>query len=468
MNFDIHLLFSALRARYRIFFLILATTVVATLIVSLIVPKTYVAKVSLLLDGKDDQSMRNTAAPPERERAGYMQTQIDIITSPKVAYRVIGDLQLGKNPDLRAAFDAAASKASIEDWLAEALLKQVKVDTSQSSIVQVSFAADEPRFAAQVANAFAKAYVDTVLELRVEPTRQTSIWFDEQLKVLRGNMEQAEKRLTDFQQENGIVAADERYDIENIQLADLAGLVVRSREPANGAADGRSSAAGRDSLPEVLAHPGIQSLKTDLLRAETRLQERSAELGSQHPQYLRQLAEVQGLRERVNVETRNVVAGSEQAAQRSRQRKERLLGEMEAQRDRVLGLKQARNQLAVLTHDVDISQRTYDAAMQRFMASRIESHALQTNVSVLNPAVPPSRPLRPRLDLNLVIALVVGTLLGLAAVHLMETFDQRVRGYDDLAGNPQVPLLGTLNSWNPVEVRRLGPPAVRPALPEPG
>lgn len=470
MNFSLHLLLSALHARRRLFYLILATTVLTTAIVSLLQTKTYIAKVSLLLDGRDEQSMRSTNAPPERERAGYMQTQLDIIASPKVARRVVADLKLAETPEARSAFAATGNTGTLADWLADGLLRQVKVDTSSSSIVQLSFAADDPNVAARTANAFAAAYVATVLELRVEPTRQTSLWFDEQLKALRDNMEQAEKRLTDFQLEHGIVAADERYDIETIQLNDLAGLVARTREgagPARGSAAG-DTAAARDSQPEVLAHAGIQALKTDLLRAEARLQERAAELGSRHPQYLRQLAEVEGLRTRVESESRSVVAGADQAAQRGRQRKERLQSELAAQRERVLALKQARNQLAVLSHEVDIAQRTYDAAMQRFMVSKIESRAQQTNVGILNPAVAPSRPARPRMELNLALAFVVGTLLGLAVTYLLELSDRRIRRHDDLADDPRVPLLAVLHTWEPSAERLLAAPATRPSLPEPG
>lgn len=451
MNF--RLLLSALVARSRLFFLILATTVVATLIISLIMPKTYIAKVALLLDGKDEQSMRSTNVTPERERAGYMQTQVDIISSPKVAHRVIADLKLTENPLSRAAFDSAGSPGTIEEWLAESLLKQLKIDTSSSSIIQLSYSSDDARYSAQVANAVAKAYVDTVLELRVEPTRQTSIWFDEQLKELRNNMAQAESRLTAFQQEHGIVHSDERFDVENIQLTDLAGLAARSREPAG---------------PETNSNAGLQILKTDLMRSEAKLQELSTDLGNRHPQYLRQLAEVQALRARISSEARNAIASAEQATQRSRERREKLFGEMEAQRQRVLGLKEARNQLAVLSHDVEISQKTYDSAMQRFMESRIESRAMQTNVSILNPATTPSRAARPKIGMNLGIALVVGALLALSVVYLLELSDQRVRLIEDLSGNPRVPLLAVLTTWNPAEPRLLTAPSSHNALPEPG
>lgn len=456
MNFT--LLLSALRARHRVFLLILATTLAATVIASLLVQKTYVAKVSLLLDGRDDQTLTAGQRTPERERTGYLQTQIDILTSPKVAQRVVRDLKLADDPKALAAIGAAETEAvggSREQWIADRLTKRLKADTSSSSVVQLMFSATDPQSAARIANGFAKAYVATVLDLRVEPTRQTSAWFNEQLKGLRANLEQAEQRLAAFRQEHGISALEERYDVDNVQLADLAGLVGRARDTAVTSTD-------------ALNGPNIQVLRADLRRAEARLKEMSSEFDIKHPQYVRQQAEVEGLRAALQNETNRAIGAAEEAGRLSQARRQRLAAELEAQRTHVLSRTQARTQLAVLSHDATIAQRTYDEAMQRYMASNIDSRALQTNVSVLDAAVAPARPARPRLPINIGIAFVVGTLLGLAAVHLLEMFDQRVRLVEDLAGDIQVPLLAVLDKWNPLAAERLpGPAEVRRALPGP-
>lgn len=466
MNYK--LIYSALRARYRLFVLILATTLLTTIAISLIMPKTYVAKGSLLLDGKDQQSMRTTNEPQPWDRAGYVRTQMDIVTSSKVARRVVADLKLAENPEVRADYADSGSSAPIQDWLVENLLKYLKVETTQgsviqqSSVVQLSFPASDATYAAQVVNGFAKAYVDTVLDLRIEPTRQTSVWFDEQMKMLRANMEQAERRLTAFQQEHGIISTDDRFDAENVQLSDLVTQVARAQVPTD------AQVADISNLPGGLASPAIQTVKGELMRSEAKLQQMSAELGSKHPQYQRQQAEVQSLRDKLGREIDIVVSDAKTAARNSRAHMDQLLGAIKQQQQRMLGLKTARNELALLSHDVDIAQRTYETAMQRFMASKIESRALQTNVAVLDLAVPPTTPDRPKLFLNIAIALAVGVLLGLAAVFLAEMFDRRVRWLDDLSADPQVPLLAVLNTWDPAANRLLGAPASHYALPNPG
>ncbi|HEY6967456.1 MAG TPA: chain length determinant protein EpsF [Burkholderiales bacterium] len=469
----------ALRARSGVFVIALLATVLAAAVASLLLPKTYKATASLLIDAKDEQSLSNVLRPLilPQERLSYMQTQIDILGSRKVARKVVQDLKLAENPAAQAAFAKEANGQSpVEDRLVESLLKNLKVETSQSNVMQASFSSPDAAFSARVANAFAKAYIDTVLELRVEPTRQAAAWFDEQLKALRANLEDAQAKLTSYHQQRGIVSADERYDVENTRLGLLSDEVAKAQEQSlqwrSRAAQARSvleRGGAPDALPDVLDNAFIQKLKADLLHGESRLQELAVQYGSNYPQYQRQLSENQSLREKLDAEMKKVVAGVEASARQNRQREVDLTKAMTAQRTQLLALKEHRNELTVLRRNVESAERAYDTAMQRSVVSQVESRASQTNVAVLNPAVVPSEPFSPRLGLNTALSAVIGTILGIGLVVLMEMIDRRVRSRNDLDSASSVPLLGVLNAWRPAEVALLGRPGARAhALSSPG
>jgi len=404
-----------------------------------------------------------------------MQTKMDVITSRKVARKVVQDLNLAQSATALADFkDETANGGSIEDSLVENLLQRLKVETSQSSVIQVSFSSADPQFSAVVANAFAKAYIDTMLELRVEPTRQAAAWFDEQLKSLRANLEDAQAKLTNYHRRQGIVSADEHFDVENTRLGELSAQVGRAQEQTlqwktreQQARDLVKQRGSPDRLPEVLDNPFIQKLKVDLLHAEGKLQELATQYGVNHPQYQSQLSENQSLREKLDAEMTKVVAGIESSTRQSHQREAGLRSAMAAQRVRVLDLKENRNELTVLRRNVESAERGYDTAMQRFVVSQVESRASQTNVTVLNPAVVPRKPSRPKVVLNIALSVVVGTMLGIAIVVLMEMFDRRVRSRSDL--DLDVPLLAVLNAWRPTGNRLLGrSTGAQRALPKPG
>src|SRR5258708_5092108 len=214
----------ALRARIGVFAVVLVATVLAATLASLLLPKSYKAIVSLLVDAKEEQSLSNALRPLilPQERLSYLQTQMDIMTSRKVARRVVQELKLEDDPAARAAVATGSeSPGSLEERLAESLLRRFKGETSQSNVIHASFTAADPRFAARVANAFAKAYVDTMLELRVEPTREAAVWFDDHLNTLPPSPAPPPNKLPEYYQRPGIVPADDRDDARNTLPAAL-------------------------------------------------------------------------------------------------------------------------------------------------------------------------------------------------------------------------------------------------------
>src|SRR5437764_4473803 len=106
-----HQFLLALRGRFWIFASIFAATLVAAFLVTLVMPRTYEAQTSVLVDVKDEQ-MLNTPLGSPRAQLGYMQTQIDIIQSQRVARKVVQDLKLAEHPAVQAAFAKAGGHGS--------------------------------------------------------------------------------------------------------------------------------------------------------------------------------------------------------------------------------------------------------------------------------------------------------------------------------------------------------------------
>jgi uncharacterized protein involved in exopolysaccharide biosynthesis len=223
-----------------------------------------------------------------------------------------------------------------------------------------------------------------------------------------------------------------------------------------------------EELPEVLDNLFIQRLKGDLLHGETKLQELSTQYGPNHPQYQRQASENQSLRLKLTAEMRKVVSGIESSGRQSRQREAAAVKAMAEQRARMLGLKQNRNEFTVLRRNVESAERAYDTAMQRSVTSLVDSRTNQTNVTVLNPALVASVPSSPKVALNIALSVVVGVMLGVGIVMLLEMSDRRVRSFEDLENEWNVPMLGELKAWKPAG-QLPGPSGKESrALPSPG
>jgi protein tyrosine kinase modulator len=468
---NFYLLMSALRARAGVFALVLLITILITAVVSVLLPKKYVATASLLADARDEQSMSTPTALASQ--LGYVQTQTDILTSQKVARKVVQDLKLTEDKQQKADWESdTGGKGSFEDWLADTMLKNLKIDNGGGRILQVMYTANDPVFAATAANAFAKAYMDTVLELRVQPTRQAALWFDDQLKVLRNNLEQAQARLSKYQSDKNIVGTDERLDTDNTRLAEISAELSRvqaqnvdvtTREKQ--AREFLAQGVAADKIPDIIANPFIQGMKTELLRGEARLSELSTRYGPNYPAVQTQVAENEGLRQRLQAEMNKIVDGMQNQVRQLTRREADLREAMNAQRTRLLQQRSGRNELGVYMRDVETAQRAYDAALQRSTVSKIESRASQTNIALLNPAVQPREASKPKIGLNILLSAIVGIMLGIAVVFLLETVDRRVRSYDDLYVGASVPVLAVLHAQAPTGYRLALAPGY--ALPKP-
>lgn len=425
------LLLSALRARYGLFLLALLATVCAATAASLVLPKTYRAGVSMLV--AEARPMGGFIAP--QERMAFMQTQADIVASDAVAHAVSAALKLDADTDPR---------------------KGLKVESSQSNVIHLNYDAADPALAAARVNAFAQAYIDATQTLRSDFSHHSETLLDAKLATLRADLHQAQEELTSYRRTHGIVSVDGGADLENARLAELSSQLVRAQEQMLDA-QGRQRQARRsgqalERLPQVQANAQVQRLGAELQQSETRQQDMAQQYGPNHPAYQRIVAENRSRRAALDAEMRKVAAGLDGAAEQSRQHVAELQAAVAAQRARLQDMQESQGEHAQLVRRLDTLQKTYDAAVQRFVVDVAQQRVDQAQVSLLNRAVTPQEPYRPKLALNVGASVVIGALLGLALVVALEMLDRRVRTPQDLlllsAPSP-LPLLGVVSRWTP-------------------
>jgi polysaccharide biosynthesis transport protein len=427
------------------------------------------------VDMRDEQTLTPMRMTP-RERAGYLQTQIDLLKSSRLATQVARDLKLAQRPGVREAWEKDTGGAGqIDEWIAAELQRNILVDTSVSSFLLVNYPSDNPKFAADVANGFSKAYLDMVLYLRTEPTREAAEWFNTQLKTLRTQVADAQTRLNSYQKQKGILAEDGRVDVESARLTELNTQLLAARNATYDAVSRYKQATeivesgtSPEAIPDVLANPHIISIKAALGAVEARRAQESTVLGENHPQFVRTMAELQGLREKLQLEVKKVIAGLGSAVQQTRRREAELQKAIEAQNQRLLAVKDYRIDMTAMTREIESAQRSYDTVLARYMTTKIDATANKANVMLLSPAIEPLKPLHPKVGLIAGLAVVLGAVLAAALVYVFEMLDRRVRSRHDLESRLAVPSLGRLSKWQPTGGRLLPAPmrAAR-ALPQP-
>lgn len=437
---------AVLRARRWLILWVALGVLVPIVVLSLVLPKKYLGTASVVVEVRPDpvtgMGYQSVLTP------AVVATQIDIITSDRVARRVVRQLKMAEIPQFREQWQEATNgEGDIESWLVELLQNYLDVRPSrESSVININYKGADPAFAAGLANAFAKAYLDTVLELRVDPAKQYSSFFDARAKEARDALEKAQTKLSDFQRESGVVMTDERMDIENQRLNELSSqlVAIQALSAESGSRQAQAAGGAADKLQEINAHPVVAALRADLSRSEARLQEYSAKLGDKHPQVIELKANINELRERLDSEVKRLSAGVGVTNSITRQREAQVRSELEAQRAKVLKMKQVRDEGMLILRDVEAAQRAYDQIQQRLTQTSLESQVTSSNISLLTAATPPVQHTSPKLLLNTVVGLVLGALLGVGVALVAELRDRRIRSERDVPELLGLPLLGVL------------------------
>lgn len=435
---------AVLRARWVPAVLVFVLVLGAIVAYTLTAPKTYTASATLVIDIKPDpvsSMLYGGATSP-----AMMTTQIEVIRSERVALRVVRNLKLAEVPEIRKMWERVSKgDGTIENWLVDYLLRNLDAQVARagSNVVNVSYKGNEPVFVATLANAFVQAYLETAVELRVDPAREYTGFFGKQVDEARSALEAAQSRLSKFQQQEGIIVNDERYDVEMSRLNLLGQQLVTLQAQATESSNRAANAGG---LAEVVNSPAVAGLKSDLGRAEARLQELSSRLGDNHPQVVEARATAGELRSRLATELRSASGSVSVNARIDRAREGQVKASLDEQRAKVLRMKEVRDQGTVLARDVENAQKSYDLLLNRFNQTSLESQNRQSNASLLARATPPSAPSSPKVAANLMLGLVFGLAMGLGAAFALEQFDKRIRVPGDAVSALGLPVIGIMPS----------------------
>lgn len=434
-----------IRARWKLVAGVMAGVMLLTLLGNLLLPRKYTAEADVVVDARPADPVLG-AILPVTTATSVMSTQVDIILSDRVAQRVVSQLKLDEDEEVRRRWqEDTEGRGSLRAWIAASMKSELKVEPAhESNVIAISYTARSPQMAAAVANAFAQAYIDTNLELRVGSATQYAEWFGERTKSFRDKLEAARQRLSAYQQAEQIVVADEKLDVETLRLAELSNRLVEAQSQRALTRGRQSQSGAAEILPEVISNGLIQNLKNRLAELESQHKKLALRVRENHPEYIDMAAQIASVRQQIASETARIAGSLGSADRMNAARESEVRAALEAQKQKVLALRARRDNVAVLERDVETAQRDYDMVTERLAQTSLESKTPQTNISMLTVATEPTEPSSPKVMLTTVLSLLFGGLLGMGLALLLEHFNRRLRSAGDLPELLDVPVLAVL------------------------
>jgi succinoglycan biosynthesis transport protein ExoP len=447
----------AVRRRWRLITLVLSVVVGSVFVWTFKQPKIYSGACSIIIDPAPPKVLHGITDVVEMGTAGYWanrefyETQFKIITSKATAQRVVDRLGLANDPDYPYP-GALAEAGGKPRSLAPVIMDQTKVAAvKESRIAQITVEDRNPERAAQIANALAAQYIDGNLEYKVGGANEASAWLADQVVTLKEKLRDSELAMFEYRKKNQLldVSLDTRQTLNtrNVQLyaeklAELRAKKIEIESSRKLITAARDNIEEQESLPEVRQNPVVQNLRVMHVDLSKTLAEMETTYGEKHPKVEALKRKLISVRQDYVDEISKILKSNDKAYKALEENEHALLKLLDKEKGEAIDLAKLDVAFRPLAREADDNQSLYKLIAQRQKETGLTGLVKTNNVRILDPAVPSGRPVKPRVALNMIIALVVGLLLGLAAALSAEVLDNTVKNQEQAESVVGAPVLG--------------------------
>lgn len=458
------------KRRWWVIFAFLAV-VVTTGVITFTTPPLYQAGTKLLIEQRDrtlsalTPDMANMTQLSSLSRTGSpLDTQAELLRSVPVIARVIKRVNL-TNP-------ATGDLITTEDFLSSARVTQIK----GTDILQISFLHTDPIVATQVSDVWAQVFLEQNRQANRTEASSAARFIQSQLEKTKRDLALAEQALRDYKANHGAVDLTEEARTSVQTMANME-AELRQASAAKNEAFSRVSALRQKlgmSAQEAMTSTAmsqdqtIQKLRQQLLELETSPILSNASLTPNHPEVKNLQAQISQIRRALATEAAEVVGRRYQSDGirsnldpiRQGLTKELVAAEIDAlgyqtrvdSLSRVVGgfnsrlanLPNKELNLTRLMRNASVTAELYKMLLQKHEEARIQEAMNVGNVRIVEEAVLPDRPIKPKKTQNMLLALAAGLLAGIGLAVFLEYLDDSIQTTDDAEDAVHLTTLGII------------------------
>lgn len=384
----------------------------------------------------------------------YYQTQYQILQSQTIARKVIFKLKLFQNPEFVSLdgvpVEPPKSYDEVNIGIINSFLSKLKVEPVRNSrIVKINYDTWTPELSALIANTISDVYIEQSLETKTGVSQDAVTWLQKKIEEIRQKVETSEMKVQKYKEENQIISIEEKETITaqrlnelNQQLMDAQvkrveaetrymNLKKLSREPEM-----------IQSTQEVIGNSFIQSLKAQEVALEKEYAQMSEKYGPKHPQLVRLRSQLDEIRHRISLEVRKIINSIKTEYEVAKAREETIRNAFEEMKNEAQDFNKQSVEFGVLKRQAESDRQMYEILLKRLNEASVGEDIQAVNVRIVDRAVVPSSPVKPRKLLNIALSILIGLGLGVGFAFFFEYLDNTFRTPDDVEEALSIPFLG--------------------------
>ncbi len=420
--------------------LVLAAIVAAGAVRVLLVTPRYRATAQLLIEQKAPDVLDFEKNPRAAEAwDDFYQTQYRLLQSRLLARKAVLRLGLLQDASFAGALSAGEQAAAVEaapgtspamEQAVDRFLSGLRVQPVRNSqLIAITFESDRAALAARAANAVAELYIQQTLDFRYRVSAEAGAWLDQETAEHTRKVSEAQRALQEFQDREGLGDIEERRLLLEQKLKDLGAAVnaAKTRRLEKEALSRQMQSAGNpEELPDVVRSPLVQSLRTELGALERQQQQLAQRYLDEHPEVVKVRRQIEDTRAKIATEARRVVRAAANDTRAAQEQEASAAGALAAAESEAHALARRAVKYDELKRDLTASQRLSESLLTRQKQTEVGREARVSNVHMIDAAVVPRSPVRPRPARDLALTVLLAVAAALAAAFVRDYFDGSV------------------------------------------
>jgi uncharacterized protein involved in exopolysaccharide biosynthesis/protein involved in polysaccharide export with SLBB domain len=401
---------------------------------------------SLNLDGADVQVPTSILSAPIA-----LETLASVLRSDRLAWRVIAGLKLYDAPGFRGNFasrfpDFKPDRPSpdAQAWLLDRFSRRLHAQSMpRTMLVEIRFRSSDAALSAAVVNALIDAYDEQQIESQIQATAQASGWLSTQLAGLKTRVDSDQQRLADFEDQHGIVSTPEvmangqpgetEHSSVLLEIDELSRqLVAATTDRILAEAEYRAASQG-DPETVIASDPHLQADNANFATAlleqiharRSDLEQEQAQLSAEHGPGFPRVVEIgrqfQDLDRQKKAEDAKLVERFHTNWQTALDREQLVRNSLAQATDQGMKLNEAATEYAVMRQEANASHDLYLRVQDKAEEAGLAAGVRSSNISVVDYARQPVKPVAPNLPLYLAITFFVGLWIAVGAALLRES-----------------------------------------------
>src|SRR3989441_7287035 len=399
----------------------------------------YQATTRIQIDRESDNvlNIKDVFSVDGREQ-DYLQTQYKNLQSRTLIESVISKLKLDKDPRYAKSLDLSRSLSE------DITIAPIRL----SRLMDVKVQHPNPQQAAAIANALVEIFLQQNLDQKMNKSIEALHWLKTEADTLARDVEEKDLAL-------------QRYRVEKkmVSLGDSQNMVLQALKQAQADLDkARGDAATAQNLNEEVERllkdgtsiNAIPRVANDLLIQDMRktLSEREALLANllkrykdKYPDVIRIREEIASLKDSIQKESQKVRDAIGAEADLAKAKEASMASESKKKEQESFELSQLRIQYDVLMRQADQSKLLYSIVLQRMKETDLTSKDKKQNMRVVDSAVVPLNPIKPRVVLTLILGVIGGLGIAIGLAFFVNYLDDSIKNQDDIETYLRLPFM---------------------------